>query len=155
MTDPALWAVNGAALLLLAYAALSDLRGRRIPNRASVILALAFLPAALLAGLPWPAILVQHLGAGLLVFAVGIPLFALGWLGGGDVKLLAATGLWFGWQGLFPLLLMTALAGGGLALLMLLLGRYLPQRPGRDKLPYAIAIALGALLAARHLETLP
>jgi len=83
-----------------------------------LIIAALYLLQASIAGdwssLPW------HLLCGMGVLVVGIMIFALGWLGGGDVKLLAALALWAGPDHLVLLLLMTCLAGGILALIYVL-----------------------------------
>ena len=79
--------------------------GSRSPSR------LAFAPAALLVGVPLPEIGVSlAVGVGMLV--VGAGMFALGWIGGGDAKLMAAAALWVGLRGLAPFAIYTALAGG-------------------------------------------
>lgn len=101
----------------MAFAAAMDLFTMTIPNRISIGLVLAFLVAALVAPLGWSEF-ASHVGAGTLMLAVGIAMFALGWLGGGDAKLLAAAALWFGFEGLIQYLVLVALAGGGLALLI-------------------------------------
>lgn len=81
----------------LAVAAFSDLFTMTIPNRVSAILLGAFLLAAPLSGLDLTAI-AMHLGAGLLVFSIGFVLFALNIMGGGDVKVLSASAVWFGFN---------------------------------------------------------
>ena len=82
---------------------------------------------------------------------IGTALFSAKMLGGGDVKLLAALGLWVD-LGHAPFLIASVfIAGGLLALLMLssrLLfrrsdGATLRERSGR--IPYAVAIAAGSL----------
>ena len=50
------------------------------------------------------------------MLVVGAAMFALGWIGGGDAKLLASAALWVGLRGLAPFAIYTALAGGLLAL---------------------------------------
>jgi prepilin peptidase CpaA len=99
---------------LVLVAALWDVFSRRIPNLLPLIIAALYLVQAAIVGdwasLPW------HLLCGMGVLVVGIMIFALGWLGGGDVKLLAALALWAGPDHLILLLLMTCLAGGVLAL---------------------------------------
>ncbi len=87
-------------------------------------------------------------------------LFSRGLIGGGDVKLLAAAALWAGADALPPLLLLTALIGGLLALLFLTpLGRAdrgarMPKRRRAEAkshgrtgppVPYGVAIAAAAL----------
>src|SRR4051812_30302697 len=85
-----------------------------IPDTASIILVAGFLGGALARDADW-AVILQHAAAGVMLFGVGAGLFMFGIWGGGDVKFMAATGLWFGWGGLAPWLLMVALAGGVLA----------------------------------------
>jgi len=100
---------------LVVLAAIWDVSSRRIPNLLPLIIAaLYFIDAGLTAEwaeMPW------HLLCGVGVLVVGIGIFALGWLGGGDVKLLAALALWAGPNHLLLLLLMTCLAGGALAII--------------------------------------
>jgi prepilin peptidase CpaA len=141
----------------VAFAAAMDLFTLTIPNRISAAMVLAFFPVAALAGLGWWEI-ADHLGAGVLVLGIGILLFAGGWFGGGDAKLLAAIALWIGFDHLFPYLIYVALAGGTLAMAFesirsvplpkLLLGEQWAHRLHRPDsgIPYGIALAAGALL---------
>ncbi|HKZ97352.1 MAG TPA: prepilin peptidase [Hyphomicrobiaceae bacterium] len=99
----------------MAFAGAMDLLTMTIPNRIPLALAATFLVAAPLAGLPLDAAL-THLGAGALVLTGGILMFALGWLGGGDAKLLAAAALWVGLDDLVLYLTQVAILGGILAL---------------------------------------
>jgi prepilin peptidase CpaA len=79
---------------LLAWAALIDLRDRRIPNWLTVSLALAGLAQSF----SWAHTVPPATAALGFVTGFGITfiLFALGALGGGDVKLLAGLGAWLG-----------------------------------------------------------
>ena len=62
-----------------------------------------------------------HGVSGLMVgLAVFFPLFALGAMGAGDVKLMAAIGAWIGWKAIVLVALYGSLAGGVLALIVAL-----------------------------------
>jgi prepilin peptidase CpaA len=143
--------------VLVLYAAVSDLCTMTIPNRVSLLLAGGFLAGAPLVGLsPYDVLL--HGACGLSVLAVGFVLFALRWVGGGDVKLAAATALWFGTERIVDYLLTAALGGGVLTLAILSL-RSIPLpafalgwdwlnrlHDRRSGVPYGIALAASALL---------
>jgi len=140
--------------MLMAFGAAMDLLTMTIPNRISIVLAAAFPFAALLVGFS-PLELASHLGAGLVMLAAGIALFAVGGFGGGDAKLLAAASLWIGFEHLVPYLVYVALFGGVLAVLILAF-RMVPAThpiPGwamrlherGTGIPYGIAITAGAL----------
>src|SRR5262245_1788184 len=77
------------------YAMLHEYSRMRIPNRVSVVLALGFFPFARLAGSRSMPML-QHIGLAALVVAALFACFAMGWMGGGDVKLASAIMLWVG-----------------------------------------------------------
>src|SRR5438128_1250085 len=82
-------------------AALRDLTSYTIPNWLSLCLAAAFLPAAFTLGLP-VAVIGLCLGIGVAALLAGMVMFALGWIGGGDAKLFAASALWLGLSGALP-----------------------------------------------------
>lgn len=144
-------------------AAYTDLTRRRIPNVLTFGLAAAALSGAALSG---TAPLVFAAGAYLITLCVGTLPFSRGWIGGGDVKLLAAGAACAGWPGAATFFLFVAVAGGALALAELARTQRLyaslvnlataahfgTLRNGvildtrRSKLPYALAIAAGALL---------
>lgn len=144
---------------LVVVAGLKDVTSYTIPNWISLALIAAFPVAALAAGVGWSAVgLCLAFGLGALV--VGMAMFAFGWVGGGDAKLLAACALWLGWPAGVAFLLSTALAGGALTLgLMTLRSGWLDpvivggpawvRRLGDKKgdIPYGVAIAVGALSA--------
>lgn len=146
---------------VMAFAAATDLLTMRIPNWVSVTLAVAFLVAAPLAGLSLYDIL-MHLAAGTVVLLAAIALYAVGGFGGGDGKLLAAAALWIGFEGLVTYLAFVSIAGGVLAVAILIYRRVpaveaLPIPDWALKLhkqgtgiPYGIAIAAGALLVYPH-----
>lgn len=116
---------EGVALVVAAGAALTDVQSARIPNALTVSSGLAGLLAhsMLPGGSGWSTSL-GGMAAGLAVF---FPFFALGGLGGGDVKLMAALGAWVGWPVVLSLALYTALAGGVVAICVALAHGYLRQ----------------------------
>ncbi|NJO32648.1 MAG: peptidase [Rhodospirillales bacterium] len=141
----------------VAFAGAMDLFTMTIPNRISLALVAGFVLLAPLAGLGAVDV-AYHIGAGLLVLAVGVLLFIPGWIGGGDAKLAAAVALWLGFENLFSYLFFVALAGGALALLLMSvrthpLPVFVSTQPWavrlhdrRSGIPYGIALAAGALL---------
>ena len=71
-------------------------------------------------------------------------LFALGMMGGGDVKLLGALALWFPWQVLMALVMLMAVLGGAVTLVVLIHHR-IAKKAGQPEIPYGVAISLAAL----------
>ena len=138
---------------LLIVAAITDLRSRIISNRLNLAVA-ALAPLWWLAcGLDlWPGMAIQLL-VGVLVFALFTALFALGMMGGGDVKLLGALALWFPWQAVLSLLTLMAVLGGVVTLATVLHHR-LKKKPGQPEIPYGVAISIAALwlLGERYLN---
>ncbi len=146
--------------LCMAIAGTSDLFTMTIPNRVSVLLLAGFLVIAPFAGLTFMQI-GYHLLAGLAVFAAVFVFFSLNIMGGGDAKVLTASAVWFGWnQSLIMYLGNVAFIGGFLTLLIVMLrmqhekimltglDRYLPKPlVEQQKIPYGIAIAIGAFAA--------
>lgn len=159
--------------MVLGVATVMDLRSRRIPNWLVFPflvagIALSFAPAS------WHGIgIVQSLegmGLGLLLFGI---LALMGGMGMGDVKLCAAIGAWVGPQQLFFALVVTAVAGGIMAVIWAAMGGFLGElfsgsadlmlgwrkrgmkvnpeqtlaNPKARKMPYAPAIAVGTLMS--------
>jgi len=139
-----------AALLLVA--AVTDLRSRIISNRLNAVIALLAVPWWFALGLSGYDILFQlALAAGVLVlFAI---CFALGMMGGGDVKLLAALGLWLPLTKMLMLLEIMAL-GGGLLTIGMVVAHKLRKAPGKPEIPYGVAIVgAGLLILANDILT--
>ena len=133
---------------LLAAAALEDAIRLRISNLTSAgVFVLAFVAAAYvgLSGPMWQNALVFAL-----LLTSGALIFATGQMGGGDVKLLAALGLWFNIQGGIWLLAAVFISGGVLALgfivVRLAQGKGLKRRESKGGIPYGVAIAAGAFI---------
>jgi prepilin peptidase CpaA len=165
MLIPCLFALVFPASLV--WAAITDIRSMTISNRLTIGLAVAFLPVALLCHLSL-AQFGLHIGLAFAGLVLGIVLFALRMMGGGDAKLIAAVCLWLGLHGTLAMLLYTALAGGALTL-GLLAARKAPiaavtgalpawvnrhLNPQGD-IPYGVAICVGGLLAISQCDLLP
>lgn len=151
MTDLGLLA-SLCALALLIVAACHDLARFLIPDWPAIGVALSGLAHLLLApGTPW----LLHLAAPVVVMLFGLVAFGRGWLGGADIKLLAACALWSGLSGLPMLFAYVSLCGGLLALVLTAARRAMMRaRPGLTSpavlvegapLPYAVAILAGSL----------
>lgn len=143
---------------LLAIACASDAAGRRVPNALVVTIALAGVVAQLASGGP-----LRSLG-GILAGAALLAVFLAAWgarlLGGGDLKLAAATAVWIGPSGLVSFVLFVGMAGIPVALAARVAHRMELSRlvrsaaasgrsvheltPERETVPLAVAIALGA-----------
>jgi prepilin peptidase CpaA len=142
--------------IAMAFGGAMDLLTMTIPNRLSLLLIAGFAVAAAFAGMPL-AMVGNHVLAGMLLLVVGIFMFSMGWLGGGDAKLLAAATLWIGFDGLPVYLLQVSMLGGLLALLILTFrGAILPIWIMRQEwamrlhdrqggIPYGVALAGAAL----------
>jgi Flp pilus assembly protein protease CpaA len=131
-------------LATLAVSVVTDLRERRIPNAATLPALVVVLGLFGVAG-GWPLVWNALLGGA--VCAVPLLFAALpGWIGMGDVKLIAVSGAAAGWPGSLSVLVLVALAGGIQAILQLawavLRGRERPKY-----LPYACSIAAGTVAA--------
>ena len=132
--------------LLMIAAAISDIRSRTISNELNAAMALLAIPFWIASGLaPWPDAAIQF-GAAFVVFLVFAALFAVGAMGGGDVKMIGAVMLWIPLPLFMPMLTIMAVGGGILSAIMLI---HLKMRPS-DKpveVPYGVAIAAAGLWA--------
>jgi prepilin peptidase CpaA len=141
------------------FAAISDAVSMTIANRLSLVLAGAFFVIAPFTGMAASEIGL-HLAAGAAVLMVTFGLFALGGMGGGDAKLLAATSVWMGFNAcLMKYVVLSALIGGLLTVIILIyrksaladftrnspvLRHFANEAAG---VPYGIALGLGGLIA--------
>jgi prepilin peptidase CpaA len=139
----------GVLALLLLSAGIEDARTREIANWKNITIAL-LAPLWWWAhgmGL-WPEIAVQ-VGIACLVFVFFAGAFALGQMGGGDVKLIGALALWLPVVPLVWMLVIMSLLGG--ALTLLLVAEKWIRRGGKPlEIPYGVAIAIAALLVLRE-----
>lgn len=148
--------------IVMVPAVFSDIRQRRIPN---ILCLLGFAAGVILhfwlggwGGAAWAML------SGLALLVTMFGLFAIGWMGAGDVKLLAAAGAIGGTlNNALIMLLATALCGGVLAIVMVLRRRARIRAKNRTderssdalpddvssvrSVPYAVAIGAGSVLA--------
>lgn len=110
-----------AVLAVALTACVWDLRSRRIPNLLTFGAAAAAMAFSLsqhgLSGLGW------SVAGWLTAVALFFPFFALRGIGAGDVKLLGALGAWLGALNAMYLAALTAIAGGVMAIVVVLLHR--------------------------------
>jgi prepilin peptidase CpaA len=160
------------AVLVASAGAVIDVRTARIPNRLTYTMLLtALLLRTGLLGL-------SGLKSGVIGMAVSgglfLLLFTVGAMGGGDMKLMAAVGAWVGSAQVQTLILAAAIAGGFLAVGRMISSRAVSQTlrntlhlvsyrltsgmqphpelnvqsSGSERIPFGVAIAVGALSCA-------
>jgi prepilin peptidase CpaA len=161
---------SGLYTLLLCIAAAFDSWKYIIPNAITVGLIALFVVTALLLpyDMGWRDWL-SHLGAAGAVLTGGAVLFAFNKMGGGDVKLMTAVAFWAGFEYLADLLLYIALAGGALAVGLIIVRRVLfglmtAASPSKlavprmllsgEPVPYGLAIAPSAIFVGTSLPQL-
>jgi Flp pilus assembly protein protease CpaA len=148
-------------ILLLFYVATIDIATRLIRNEICIALALLGI-AGQLSG---PIQVAESLVVAAILFFLLLVVYQRGWMGGGDVKLLVALSVGLPLTGVMQLLTITALAGGVLALVHLMM-RNLPypklapagssllrrvyaverwRHLRHAPLPYGVAIACGGI----------
>lgn len=139
----------GALALVLVSAGIEDARVREIANwkNAAIVLLAPFWWWA--NGLAiWPDVAIQlGVASVALIFFWGC--FHFGWMGGGDVKMIAALALWFPAGTLVWMLIVMSVLGGALTLVLMIEHR-VRRKTGNVEIPYGVAIAIAALLVIRE-----
>jgi prepilin peptidase CpaA len=132
-------------LAVLTVATFTDLRSRRIPNWLVLpFMAAGLIVPALFTG--WQGFFQSLEGFGLGALIYGF-LSVMGGMGMGDVKLVAAIGAWVGPKQLLFAILITAMAGGLMAIGWAIYGKFTGDVWKSRKIPYAPAIAVGTLVS--------
>lgn len=142
----------------MAFAIVSDMVSMTIANRVSLILLATFAVVAPATGMAWVDY-GWHFAAGAMVLACTFVLFAVGGMGGGDAKLMAATALWMGFSPqLLHYLVQASVLGGVLTLLLLVyrksplsmftggnmfLRHFADEKAG---IPYGVALGVAGLM---------
>ena len=148
---------------MMILSASMDFLTMTIPNRIPAALTLGYFVLAAAGGMPPPAV-PYDVSCGLVILVMMFAMFSLGWIGGGDAKLAAATALWIGWGSILDYAVAVSLCGGLLSLgLLMARARPLPpvlaQLPGIVRLhdreagvPYGIALAVAGLIEYPHTQ---
>jgi prepilin peptidase CpaA len=156
-------------VVVLTLAAAFDLKEQRIPNALTLpVMAFSIIYFIYLNGLDG---FLHSTGGLLLGLALLLPVYIIGGMGAGDVKLMGAVGSVLGPQGVFVAFLYSAIAGGAYALFILARSKALSRTacryglmlkgylgtgqlmyvpPDEVKLPplcYGLAISLGTILS--------
>jgi prepilin peptidase CpaA len=120
LTISQLAAWTGLALFpaMMVFAALMDVMTMTIRNRLVMAIVAGYAILAPLAGIP-PYDMALSMAVAAAVCMAGFTMFSLGWIGGGDAKLAAATILWLGPVHLLDYFVFTAFLGGCLTLSVL------------------------------------
>ena len=138
------WTLLGLLAALLMAAAVCDLKKREIPHVIVIAVALLAIPFWFASGLAlWPDVAAQ-IGVAALILAIFAGMFVMGWMGGGDVKLLTALALWLPWQAVVMLLIIMSLAGVVLTFGTVIWSR-LRDPQATPEIPYGVAIAFAGL----------
>jgi len=157
-------ALNIMLVVVVLIAAVTDLRSRRIPNLLTIPALIVALGMRAFVGGDF---FLDGLAAAGITLALALPVFALGGVGGGDVKLLTAVGAFLGFERLWGALFVTLLVGAALAIVSVLRqGKALARKEsytgwkgeegdapltirsaGVVTRPFAVAIAAGAIYA--------
>lgn len=147
--------VFGLFPVLVAFGAATDFLTMTLPNRLTLGL-FALGAAALAIAAPGWESASWHVAAAAVCFACGFGLFAMGWVGGGDVKFATAIALWLGWGNLLDFALAFSIWGGVLTVAALAGDRLLAPIPAlkvgflaefsrHRHVPYGVALAVAAL----------
>ena len=155
MVGASTYLIAAVLAIALTRAAWGDLQTRTIPN---------WLNIAIAAGAPlwwwangwqlWPDVTIQ-IGFAVGIFIIFAACFAMGAMGGGDVKLITALSLWLPFQSLMQMLFVMAVLGGIVTLVTLLIHR-LRKQTGAPEVPYGVAISIaGIWVLANDLLTIP
>ena len=134
----------GGLAIALIVVVVTDLKSRHISNWLNLIIALGAPILWLANGMTFWTEMIGQIGLAVIIFTIFAGLFAIGAMGGGDVKLLTALSLWMHWLTFLELLVIMSIAGGLLTMLMMI-SKQIRKTKGPIKVPYGVAIAFSGL----------
>ncbi|UTW56009.1 prepilin peptidase [Kordiimonas sp. SCSIO 12610] len=135
-----IWIVGVLFILVagaLTYAAATDIKSRIIKNEVSLIIIAAFCLYALVnlsVGNTVMSAAIAPTITALIILMITSGMFAMGMMGGGDVKLMSSFALFAGPHYILPFLLYTTVCGGIVALLTVVYHQYFINREEKQKL---------------------
>jgi leader peptidase (prepilin peptidase)/N-methyltransferase len=138
-------------LVILLSIAVIDYKTMIIPNGtviALVVIGLLYTVARIIFPQAF-AIQITWLEALIGFFAASVPLFLVavlskGGMGGGDIKLMAAAGIFLGWKGIILAMIVGSVVGAVVSLMLIALKR----KKRKDLIPFGPFLCLGILVAA-------
>lgn len=144
------WLLYIALALTLSCICYYDSRQRIVPNSACVVVLILGLVDLLLAHHVAIDQRVHMLWLFIVVGGASLLIYALGWLGGGDIKLLLAFTPWFSPANYLVFFIVLTLLGGCLAVIIWCwntgFNRSISSQESNLSVPYALAISLSSLL---------
>ncbi len=159
---------------LMLWATVSDIRYYILSNKLCLVVALLypiFITTLYISGTPLAITYIGYsVGISLVIFLALVALFALGLLGGGDVKFIPAVILWAGPAHSLQFLIITAISGGVISMIYLSffyvkslnatkssekINFSMPismiSKNEENKIPYGVAISIGGFYVAFEL----
>lgn len=163
MSATLLYGINAALIVILIWVAWEDVQRRIIRNGIVASVALLAPLVWMLQGYPllpsvdmghdwitgvatflYPTSIVGIIAVALLAFGLFLTFFAIGMMGGGDVKLLGALALGFTPMEMLRLLIVEALAGVVVSAAAFVHHRS-TKKPGRTEVPRGVSIAFAGI----------
>ena len=133
--------------LLLIVLTFIDLDHQIIPDGINLLVAVGGLASLALGLISGNGLTIGQTALGVFIgggFFLVIAIVSNGGMGGGDIKLMAALGLWFGWQGILLVMFLSFMIGG-----IVSVGLLIARKAGRKQMvPFGPFIAVGAYLTA-------
>ena len=137
-------ALTAALLAVLVVITMIDLDLQIIPDGLNLFILVLALPAIFFSGRSLPEHLIGLVAVSLLLFIVAV--LSNGGMGGGDIKLMGAAGLFLGWKLILLALIVGSVVGAIISLILLA-----AKKAGRKTMiPFGPFLSLGIAIAALY-----